>query len=146
MMDVISHSQLWLIIGFLMLVIEMFSLSFFAFFLAMGALLTALLTFFGILPTITLQVVVFSVSSVAFLLLLRKFLKQKFSQAKDGVGYSEFSGEKVKVVREIPENGSGRVFYRGAEWEAVSHDGASIPLNATVTIVRMDGIVVIVKE
>lgn len=145
MMDIISHSQLWLIIGFVMLVIEMFSLSFFAFFIAMGALLTALLTYFGILPTITLQVVVACVSSVVFLLLLRKVLKQKFSQSKSGVDYTEFTGEKVKVVREIPQNGSGRVFYRGAEWEAVSNDGSRIPENTIVTIVKMDGIVVIVE-
>lgn len=145
MMELISQSQLWLIIGFIMLVIEMFSLSFFAFFIAMGALLTALLTYFGILPTITYQVVVFCASSVLFLILLRKLLRQKFSQAKSGVDYTEFVGDKVRVLQEIPENGRGRIFYRGTEWEAVSIDGKPIAKDTLVTILKMDGIVAIVK-
>lgn len=146
MMEIISHSQFWLIIGFIMLVIEMFSLSFFAFFIAMGALLTALLTYLGVLPTTALQVIVFCVSSVLFLILLRKLLKKKFSRAKGGLDYTEFVGDRVNVVKAIPENGRGKVFYRGTEWDAVSIDSKPIEKDATVTILKMDGIVVIVRR
>lgn len=146
MMEAISDSQLWLIVGFLMLVIEMFNLSFFAFFIGMGALLTALLTYLGVLPTITYQIVTFSVSSVLFLIFLRKLLKKRFSQAKNGVDYTEFVGDKVTVLQAIPENGRGRIFYRGTEWEAVSIDGKSIEKDTLVTILKMDGIIAIVKR
>ena len=145
-MEAISDSQLWLIIGFIMLVIEMFSLSFFAFFIAMGALLTALLTYLGVLPTITLQIVTFSVSSVLFLIFLRKLLKRKFSQAKGGMDYTEFVGDKVNLIHDIPENGRGKIFYRGTEWNAVSIDGKPIEKDTLVTILKMDGIVAIVKR
>ncbi len=146
MMEIISQSQFWLIVGFIMLVIEMFSLSFFAFFIAMGALLTALLTYLGLLPTTTLQVIVFCVSSVLFLLLLRKLLKKRFSQAKGGLDYTEFVGDRVNVIKAIPENGRGKVFYRGTEWDAVSIDGKPIEKDTPVTILKMDGIVVIVRR
>jgi membrane protein implicated in regulation of membrane protease activity len=146
MMEIISQSQFWLIVGFIMLVIEMFSLSFFAFFIAMGALLTALLTYLGLLPTTTLQVIVFCVSSVLFLLLLRKLLKKRFSQAKGGLDYTEFVGDRVNVIKDIPENGRGKVFYRGTEWDAVSIDGKPIEKDTPVTILKMDGIIVIVRR
>jgi Membrane protein implicated in regulation of membrane protease activity len=145
-MEAISDSQLWLIIGFIMLVIEMFSLSFFAFFIAMGALLTALLTYLGVLPTFALQIITFSVSSVLFLIFLRKLLKRKFSQAKGGMDYTEFIGDKVTLIHDIPENGRGKIFYRGTEWDAVSIDGNPIEKNTLVTILKMDGIVAIVKQ
>lgn len=145
-MEAISDSQLWLIIGFIMLVIEMFTFSFFAFFIAMGALLTALLSYFGVLPSLTIQIITFSVSSVLFLIFLRKLLKKRFSQAKNGVDYTEFVGDKVTVLHDIPENGRGKIFYRGTEWEAVSIDGKPIEKDTLVTILKMDGIVAIVKR
>jgi inner membrane protein len=145
-MEAISDSQLWLIIGFIMLVIEMFSLSFFAFFIAMGALLTALLTYLGILPTITLQIVIFCISSVLFLVFLRKLLKRKFSQAKGGLDYTEFVGDKATLIHTIPENGRGKIFYRGTEWDAMSIDGKPIEKDTQVTILKMDGIVAIVRQ
>ena len=146
MMEAISQSQLWLIIGFIMLVIEMFSLSFFAFFIAMGALLTALLTYLGVLPSIAWQIVAFSVSSILFLIFLRKLLRRKFSQAKGGMDYTEFVSDRVNVLHAIPENGRGKIFYRGTEWEAVSIDGKPIEKDTLVTILKMDGIVAIVKR
>lgn len=146
MFEYLSDSQFWLIIGIIMLVIEMFSLSFFAFFIGMGGLLTALLTYFGLLPSLTLQIIVFSISSIAFMILLRKILKQKFSQAAGGKNYTEFIGDKVKVVKEIPADGKGSIFYRGAVWEAISEDGSMIEKDSTVSIVKMDGIVAIVKK
>jgi membrane protein implicated in regulation of membrane protease activity len=146
MMEILSQSQFWLIVGFVMLIIEMFTLSFFAFFLAMGALFTALLTYLGILPGVAYQIIVFSVSSVLFLVFLRKVLKSKFSRAKEGTDYSEFVGDKVTVTRDIPAEGSGKVLYRGTEWDAVSIDGKPIERDVVVTILKMDGITAYVKR
>lgn len=143
-MDSLSLLHVWLIVGFLMLVIEMFSLSFFAFFIAVGALITALLAYLGILPNLTLQIIVFAVSSVLSLIFLRKIIKEKFSRVK-GKEYSEFIGEVVKVTRTIPANGSGKILFRGTEWEAKSEDNAPRNEGEQVTIVRMDGIAAIVK-
>lgn len=145
-MDIISNSQAWLIVGFLMLVIEMFSLSFFAIFFALGALLTAALTYFGVLPSVTWQVVIFCVTSILSLIFLRKFIKKTFSKPKGGKEYSEFIGDPVRVTKAIPANGRGKVYYRGTEWDAISEDGQPIDQEATVTIIRMDGIVAIVKS
>jgi Membrane protein implicated in regulation of membrane protease activity len=145
-MDIISNSQAWLIVGFLMLVIEMFSLSFFAIFFALGALLTAALTYFGVLPSVTWQVVIFCVTSILSLIFLRKFIKKTFSKPKGGKEYSEFIGDPVRVTKAIPANGRGKVYYRGTEWDAISEDGQPIDQEATVTIIRMDGIIAIVKS
>lgn len=146
MLENLSSSQFWLIIGIAMMVVELFSLSFFAFFLGMGGLLTALLAYLGILPSLTGQVVVFSISSIVFLLSLRKFLKEKIWKSKEEKSYTEFVGDKVKVVKDIPVEGRGSIFYRGAVWEAISEDGTAIEKDSIVSIVRMDGIIAIVRK
>jgi membrane protein implicated in regulation of membrane protease activity len=83
------------------------------------------------------QVMLFIVSSIAALALLRKFLLQTFrGLAKDNaVTFDDFpGGVRVKVLQRITPVDKGRIHYRGTPWDAMAD--VEIEEGATVEIVR----------
>ena len=141
----ISPTQLWVIIGAAMLIAELLSVSFVFAFLSLGALVTAILTWMGVLPAISGQLLCFSVVSVLSLFGLRKPLKALIKRDKS-LEYSEYVGDKATVVKAIPLQGEGRIFYRGTEWIAIAKDGREIHKGKQVIIKELDGIKLIVSE
>jgi membrane protein implicated in regulation of membrane protease activity len=145
MLKFLSDPQLWLAVGFFLLIVEVTSFSFFFIFLGAAALLTALATWLGLLPTMAWQMVFFGVSSLVLLVTLRKWLKNKFNHKEtERKGFVEFVGNPVIVVTDIPSEGEGRISYRGSEWIAISIDGVSIEKGTPAFIHHMDGIKVYV--
>jgi membrane protein implicated in regulation of membrane protease activity len=139
-----ENSQIWLILGVLLLIAELMSVSFFFAFLSIGALLTALLSWLNITTTLNMQLLAFSVISIGSLLFLRKPLQKVFLKNGKTVEYNEYVGDKATVVTAIPANGEGKVFYRGTEWAAKSDTGQAIDESSIVIIRELDGIKLIV--
>ena len=145
MLKYLSDPQLWLAVGFVLLIVEVTSFSFFFLFLGTAALLTALATWMGLLPSMAWQMVFFGVSSLILLVTLRKPLKEKFTHKIEArKGYVEFIGNAVEVVVDIPSEGVGRINYRGSEWMAISFDGVPIAKGTPAFIHHMDGVKVFV--
>ena len=141
----ISPTQIWIIIGAAMLIAELLSVSFVFAFLSLGALVTAILTWIGVLPAISEQLLCFSIVSVVSLFGLRKPLKALIKRDKS-LEYTEYVGDKATVVKAIPVHGEGRIFYRGTEWIAIAKDGQEIHKGKQVIIKELDGIKLIVSE
>ncbi|OJV13270.1 MAG: hypothetical protein BGO21_15195 [Dyadobacter sp. 50-39] len=137
--------QIWLIVGLVMLLAELVSVMLVFIFFAVGALLTSLLTSIGLLPSTESQILAFSAISLVSLLVLRKHAR-KLLERRSTAEYSEFTGETAMVIRDIPGNGEGRIYYRGAEWKAVSENHQNIPAGSKVVIKKTEGIVLIVEE
>jgi membrane protein implicated in regulation of membrane protease activity len=76
---------------------------------------------------------------------LRKPLKALIKRDKS-LEYSEYVGDKDTVVKAIPLQGEGRIFYRGTEWIAIAKDGQEIHKGTQVIIKELDGIKLIVGE
>ncbi len=57
----ISPTQIWIIIGVAMLIAELLSVSFVFLFLSVGAFVTALLVWSGVMPMVNAQLFCFSV-------------------------------------------------------------------------------------
>lgn len=117
----------------------------FAFF-AIGALLTALLAALGIAPDLDSQLLAFSLTSVLSLVFFRKKAKGILANRHHTQEYNEYAGETAMVIKDIPATGEGRIFYRGAEWIALSATQAPIIAGSKVVIRRTDGIKLIVEE
>jgi inner membrane protein len=141
----LSLPQIWLIVGLIMLLAELLSVLLVFVFFAIGALLTSLLALIGLLPDTESQILAFSAISLISLLVLRKHARRLLHRG-DQSGYSEFVGETALVIKDIPNNGEGKIYYRGAEWKAVSTDRDPIPAGSKVVITKTDGIVLIVEE
>ncbi len=140
----LSHIEIWVILGVALLVLEIFSVSFFAVFFGVGALVAALTTYLGLTTTLVSQIITFLVISIGALLVFRKQILASFS--KKGEQYSELLNEKAKVSIAIPAKGEGKVFYRGADWIAEALSESAIAKGATVLIRKVDGIRLLVEE
>ncbi len=117
----VSAPLVWLIIGVAFLIAELHFSGFFLIFFWFGSWVVALLAYL-LLISVTLQVLIFFVSSLAFLFLLRKFLMTKFkdrfiSKAKE---YSADTpiGKTVRVSRKIMPGTAGQIEFRGSYWRA----------------------------
>lgn len=142
----LSLPQIWLIIGLIMLLAELVSVTLVFVFIAIGALLTALLAQLGLITELPGQVITCSVLSVISLLLLRKKTRNWVNKNGKHGEYKEYPGESAMVIKDIPAVGEGRIFYRGAEWIAVSQNKTLITAGSKVIIDHAEGIRLFVVE
>jgi len=138
-----SPALVWAVIGLLLLIAELATVSFILCFIGLGALIVALTTWIGITPSINSQLIVFSVSSLLLLALLRKTARKLFAGHADVP--PDYAEQKVKVVKPIPAGGEGSIQYRGSDWIAFSDTTQTIPEGAVVQIETIEGIRVKVK-
>ena len=139
--------QIWLIIAIALVIFEICSATFGAICFAIGAGFSALAA--GLGAGITSQVVIFAVVSLLTFIFLRPFmLKFMDRKSKDVKTNAEaIIGRKGIVSERIDaEQHTGRVAIDGDDWKAVSEDGSVIEKGVTVEIVKMDSIIVTVKQ
>ncbi|MGL1863407.1 MAG: NfeD family protein [Pseudodesulfovibrio sp.] len=127
---------IWLAIGVGFILAEVMAPGFIIIFFGLGALIAGATAFFG--STIQMQIVVFGVSSLALLLLLRKFMASIFhgSASADGGAEGEKDhtiGAPAEVVEAIVPPRQGRIKFQGTFWAAESTE--EIPVGAMVRIV-----------
>lgn len=140
----LNSIEIWAIIGVVLLVAEIFAVSFFFMFFGIGALAVSLTTFLDITPDMFSQVMAFIILSLVSMLFFRKQLRELFFRKEQN--YQEMVNEKAKVSVAIPQNAEGKVFYRGADWIAEEISGLGISKGEQVLIKKVDGIRLIVQK
>ena len=141
----ISPVLAWFLIGILFFVIELVLPGFIVFFFGIGAWCAALAVYFSGF-SLTSQLAVFIVCSLASLLLLRAYLRGVFlgksQQEDDSVNVEPASATGV-VIEEILPPAEGRVKYGGSFWRAVA-DEPVVP-DTVVRIIEQNNLVVKVQ-
>lgn len=144
-MQVFSPWLIWSLIGLGLLLLELAVPGFVLFFFGIGALCAALAS---LLFAVSLngQLLVFIVSSILSLLLLRRFVKRAFTGDRENSAMDQSlgaRGERVVVEKAIVPPAEGKVRYSGTTWRA----RASEPIEAgkVVEVVEQDGLVMVVK-
>lgn len=139
--------QIWLIAAIALVIFEICSATFGAICFAIGAGFSALAA--GLGAGVTWQIVIFAVVSLLTFIFLRPFmLKFMDRKSKDVKTNAEaIIGRKGVVSERIDaEQHTGRVAIDGDDWKAVSEDGSIIEKGSSVEIVKMDSIIVTVKQ
>lgn len=139
---------IWLIVAIALVIFEICSATFGAICFAIGAGFAAL-TAARVPDSLTWQIVVFAVVSMLTFIFLRPFmLKFMDKRSKDVKTNAEaIIGRKGIVSERIDaEQHTGRVAIDGDDWKAVSEDGSIIEKGESVEIVKMDSIIVTVKQ
>ena len=139
--------QIWLIAAIALVIFEICSATFGAICFAIGAGFSALAA--GLGAGVTWQIVIFAVVSLLTFIFLRPFmLKFMDRKSKDVKTNAEaIIGRKGIVSERIDaEQHTGRVAIDGDDWKAVSEDGSIIEKGVSVEIVKMDSIIVTVKQ
>lgn len=144
-----SVEFLWTLIGILFVFVELVYPHLVLAFFGAGALLTALCTVLGITRSLASQLIVFMVSSLLLLFLLRRYLKKTLTgtlnDRNDAQMFDLEIGKIVSVVGEIdPGKGKGKVKYHGTLWDAEA-DGY-IAAGESARIVGMNNLTLRVEE
>ncbi len=129
--------RIWAVLGLILIVAELHSLTFVLVFLGSAALATAVTAGIGLTPGPGSQFALFSALSLASILLLRGRMRRRLTK---GVISPDYLGRRVKVVKPIPPGGEGSVFYRGTEWITYSKKPHMIVTESMVEITGSDGI------
>ncbi len=119
-----SCGWLWLYAGAFLMFFELLAPGFVVFFFGLSAATVGLVRFaWGETFTLTAQLAAFSVLSVVYIVLLRRWLKNLFSGRTEEAGSdldNGYVGRVGKVVAAIRPPLAGRVELGDAEWSAVA--------------------------
>ena len=136
--------QIWLIASGVFIIIEIFTVGFLAFWLAIGGLIAMLISF--ITDNIIIQTATFVISS-AILMFATKPLIDKFAK-QDKVSTNVYSliGKKAIVIEDIDwASGKGQIKIEGEVWSAKTNEQVNIPKGTEVEIESIDGVKAFVK-
>jgi membrane protein implicated in regulation of membrane protease activity len=138
--QLIMSEWIWAAIGLALVITEMVVPTFFIIFLGIGALIVALTTLLGFSDSLNRQLLIFAISSILLMLLLRGRLKKRLS-AKEME--PEYLGQLATVTETILPGREGKVSYSGSVWTAVAD--FEIQKDSTVTIIGREGLCLKVK-
>lgn len=140
-----SVCLMWFILMVVFLVIEAFTLGLTTVWFAGGALVALVLAFCGF--DIQVQLIAFTVVSVALLFLVRPSACRKFNSKRMKTDLGRIVGAEGKVLQTIDNfKQTGCVWLDGKEWTARSADGTIIQEGARVTVNEITGVKLIVTE
>ncbi len=127
---------IWLGVGVIFIVAELVVPAFIVIFFGVGALIAGATAFFG--SSVQVQLVVFGLSSLALILLLRRTMARIFTgdDAEDEEEEDHAIGRVVEVAEAIEPPQPGRVKFQGSFWTARSADPA--PAGSMVRIIKRD--------
>lgn len=136
----------WIIVTVVLMIAEVFTAGFFLACFAVGALLSAVASYF--VAGTVLQVLLFSLGSLLAFWLIRPAMLRHFpSDPGVRTNVDALAGRHARVVEEINSiSGKGRVAIDGDNWKAVCTNCPVIELGEAVEIVKVDGAQLFVKK
>ena len=125
MPDWLQPELIWFLLGIALILLEFILPGVIIVFFGIGAVLTALLSWLGLLPSITAQLVFFCVCSPVLLFTLRRYLGNFFrgdvTDRNRFSGGGEYIGRTARAASLIePGSPDGRIRFEGTDWKAVS--------------------------
>lgn len=136
----------WLILGFALLIAEIFVAGVFLFWWGLAALAMALVSFLIPQLSLTALFICYAVLALVFTLLWWKYQhsKDRQDQAKSSLNQRDHAmiGMKGKV-QEMAENGIGRGYFADTTWRI---QGENLQPNDIIEVVAVQGITLIVKK
>ncbi|MCG8605790.1 NfeD family protein [bacterium] len=143
----LNSSLIWFVVGLIFILIEFASPGIILIFFGLGSWVVASLCLLLDI-SLNLQILIFILSSVVLLILLRERFQSLFQRRQESTpaeesGSVEFIGKKAIVTETITPKAPGRVEFRGTYWTAQASE--SIAKNTPVEIVGKNNITLLVK-
>ena len=144
-MDFVMLPVYWMILFILLLVIELLTMGLTTIWFAGGALIALIAAMCG--AGIVVQTVLFLVVSLVLLIFTRPFAVRFLSKDTLKTNVDRVIGMEGVVTEEISNlAGTGKVSLGGNIWTArTENEGGTIPVDAVVTVLRVEGVKLIVK-
>ena len=136
----------WVVLGLVLAGIELFLPGgFYLMFFGVAALLVGGLTATVLPANLAVQVLLFTVFSVAGILLFRRALVSKFCRHAPGSEVDAIVGARATALDALAPGGEGKVELRGASWAARNGGGIPIAAGQRCTVERVDGLTLYVR-
>ena len=143
----LSPWHIWLILGIIFVIIEIFDPAFFFLALGIGAILTAVMSLLPFVEdSIIWQLLSFAVFSFISFLMMRKLGKKVLSHPGSETNVYALKGKLGFITKDIPQDGKGLVKVGGEEWTAVSEDGQPLAQGLKIEVLEIDGNKLIVRK
>jgi membrane protein implicated in regulation of membrane protease activity len=121
--NIFSRAELfWFIVGLGLFLLEFVIPGFFIFFFGLGAWITALVCLISS-PGTNIQIVIFAITSVLLLIVLRRIIQKKFLNSKGSQSEDvedEFTGKEALATTDFGGIKTGKVEFKGTTWTAES--------------------------
>ncbi|MBE0617238.1 MAG: NfeD family protein [Proteobacteria bacterium] len=133
----------WFIIAVALVLLELALPGVIVVFFGLGAGVTSLALWLGLIGSLDAQLLVFSLSSLALLLSLRRWVKNRFTgyvpDATSGSSnLDDFTGGTATAMDDLVPGKVGPVEFRGTHWSALSD--TPIPKGEDGRIVKLEGL------
>ena len=146
-MEFLTNAPTWQIfisIGLVLLILEVFVSGFVLLPLGLGFILAAYFT--SLVDSLNAQLIILAAFELVVIYLFTKYLKPKLNEGNNSSSnVDSMIGKEVLVIKEILPNEKGYIKLYGDEWAAVSDHNEEIPKGSKVQIIKTDGNKVIVK-
>ncbi len=138
-----TNFYLWLLIGVSFSILEIFTATFGALIIGIGAFVAAVFAFVGIDQSY--QFVIFSTSAIIAVIVIMKILKAKNKSFRKTF-IDDIINNKGYVIEDIKKDGAGKVKISGEIWLAMSDNNTYIPKGEYVKIIKIEGTKLIVEK
>jgi membrane protein implicated in regulation of membrane protease activity len=134
----------WMLVGFALLAVELFTPGgFFVMFFGAGAILVGLLVLAELTTTPWVEWAVFTVASVASLLVLRPRLVSRMRV--EGRDVDTMVGEAGTMLSDVGTGQLGKAELRGSAWNARNVGERALRQGDRVRVVQIDGLTIMVR-
>jgi len=118
---------IWIVLGVVLIVSEFFVPGLIVIFFGVSAVITGIVSYFGLIQGISLQFFFWAVLSFVLLILLRAQVKKWFPSLEayePANADRDMIGREVEVIEDVgDESNPGRIRYLGTSWKAASSGG-----------------------
>lgn len=129
---------IWLGIFAVLVVAEIISVGLTSIWFAISALLSSVVAYFG--ANIYVQLTVFIVFSILFLLILRPYTMKKINGKTEATNAESFIGKTYVTIADVDnDKDMGQVKVGDVEWTVFSEDGSFIPKGTKVKVTKLEG-------
>ncbi|WP_372590099.1 NfeD family protein [Fervidobacterium thailandense] len=141
-----SPVAFWIVLGVVLMVIEIFTPTFFVFWFGLGSLAAAIVAYFW--ENTIVELLTFIIVSGALVLSTRKLAKKITGEQPRSINVDEIVGKEALVIERIDNKaGTGIVKVNGDMWRAMADDDdAQYEKGQKVVILKVEGAHVVVKS
>lgn len=141
-----NWTWIWLIILIIAIIVEVFTVGLTTIWIAGGALLALVLSFFFV--PVFLQIAVFFVTTGVLLYFTRPLAVKYLNRRKMRTNVEAVIGREVRVIETVDNrNEKGKVIYNGIEWTARSMNSDEvIPEGEMAEVCEVSGVKLILKK
>ncbi len=138
--------HIWIILGIVLLICEIFTPGFFIASVGLGAFLSAIAAYYQL--SMTWQILALATGTILSFILIRPFiyLKHKPGDGRQTGTYALIGKSALVTEKIVNHTNRGRIKVGGEEWKARSLSGQDIGKDNIVTIEKIEGATLLVNQ